>query len=84
MHSQTNLLACTPSTASLIAAFAPVSPALYSGTLPLTGCNPGRVIPIIPIHGLADKIVPFNGRTADKHGNTSCKFLQNDYERNVG
>lgn len=67
----TNLLACTPSTASLIAAFAPVSPALYSGTLPIDGCNPGRVVPIIPIHGLNDTVIPFNGRASDKKGDTS-------------
>jgi poly(3-hydroxybutyrate) depolymerase len=58
----TNLLACTPSTASLIAAFAPVSPALYPGTLPINGCDPGRVVPVIAIHGLADPIIPFNGK----------------------
>jgi len=67
----TNLLACTPSTASLIAAFAPVSPALYPKTLPLDGCDPGRVVPIIAFHGLADHVISFKGQPSDKHGNTA-------------
>ncbi|KAK7042493.1 Alpha/Beta hydrolase protein [Favolaschia claudopus] len=65
----TNLLACTPATASLFAAFAPVSAALYAGANP-TDCNPGRPVPIINFHGLADKIVPFGGQDADHRGRT--------------
>ncbi|KAJ7658944.1 Alpha/Beta hydrolase protein [Mycena rosella] len=65
----TNLLACTPSTASLFAAFAPVSPALYAGANP-ADCSPGRPVPIINFHGLADKIIPFDGQDADKEGRT--------------
>ncbi|KAK7042504.1 Alpha/Beta hydrolase protein [Favolaschia claudopus] len=65
----TNLLACTPATASLFAAFAPVSPALYAGANP-ADCNPGRPVPIINFHGLADKIIPFGGQDADRKGRT--------------
>ncbi|KAF7343378.1 hypothetical protein MVEN_01770100 [Mycena venus] len=65
----TNLLACTPATASLFAAFAPVSAALYAGANP-TDCNPGRPVPIINFHGLADKIIPFDGQDADREGRT--------------
>jgi poly(3-hydroxybutyrate) depolymerase len=66
----TNLLACTRSTASLISAFAPVSPALYPKTLPLDGCDPGRVVPIIAFHGLADHVIPFKGKASNKDGDT--------------
>nr|GAT52889.1 predicted protein [Mycena chlorophos] len=65
----TNLLACTPSTASLFAAFAPVSAALYAGANP-ADCAPGRSVPIINFHGLADTVIPFDGRDADKEGRT--------------
>ncbi|KAJ7603814.1 hypothetical protein FB45DRAFT_958842 [Roridomyces roridus] len=65
----TNLLACTPATASLFAAYAPVSPALYAGANPVD-CNPGRPIPIINFHGLADTVIPFDGQTADQEGRT--------------
>ncbi|KAJ7608451.1 hypothetical protein FB45DRAFT_763494 [Roridomyces roridus] len=63
----TNLLACTPATAELFAAFAPVSAALYAGANP-ADCNPGRSVPIINFHGLADKIIPFDGQAADSQG----------------
>ncbi|KAJ7598700.1 alpha/beta-hydrolase [Mycena floridula] len=58
----TNILACDPNMSARIAAFAPVSAALYSGTHPINGCNPGRPVPIINFHGTADKIIPFTGR----------------------
>ncbi|KAJ7178110.1 alpha/beta-hydrolase [Mycena filopes] len=65
----TNLLACTPATASLFAAFAPVSAALYAGANP-TDCAPGRPVPIVNFHGLADRIIPFDGQTADRENRT--------------
>ncbi|KAJ7056905.1 alpha/beta-hydrolase [Mycena amicta] len=65
----TNLLACTPQTANLFAAFAPVSPALYAGANP-TNCAPGRPVPIVNFHGLSDRIIPFGGQNADKEGQT--------------
>lgn len=70
-----NLLACTPSTAALFAAFAPVSPALYNGTLGLDLANQcdvtgDRALPIIHFHGLNDTTAPYAGRT-DLNGNTS-------------
>ena len=52
----TNVLACT--LAGRLAAFAPVSgsyPA-YPG-----GCHPVRPVPILEFHGMADRIVPYNG-----------------------
>ncbi|CAK5278313.1 unnamed protein product [Mycena citricolor] len=65
----TNLLACTPATANLFAAFAPVSAALYAGANP-ADCSPGRPIPLVNFHGLADRVVPFDGQLADREGNT--------------
>jgi polyhydroxybutyrate depolymerase len=52
----TILLACR--LASRIAAFASVSGAYppFPG-----GCHPSRPVPILEIHGTADKIVPYNG-----------------------
>ncbi|KAJ7201083.1 carbohydrate esterase family 1 protein, partial [Mycena pura] len=67
----TNLLACTPATARLFAAFAPVSPALYAGANP-PDCAPGRPVPIINFHGLADEVIPFDGQAADAEGRTEC------------
>jgi len=67
----TNLLACTPATAGLFAAFAPVSAALYAGANP-QNCTPGRPVPIINFHGLADKIIPFDGQAADRQNRTEC------------
>lgn len=69
----TNLLACTPATANMFAAFAPVSAALYSGANP-QNCTPGRAVPIINFHGLADKIIPFDGQSADKENRTECEL----------
>jgi len=66
----TNLLACTQSTANIFAAFAPVSAALYSGANP-NDCAPGRTVPIINFHGLADTTVPFYGQSADDKGDTA-------------
>ncbi|KAJ7744679.1 Alpha/Beta hydrolase protein, partial [Mycena metata] len=56
-----NLLACSPEIASRFAAFAVVSGALYKGTLPFHGCDPGRKIPLINFHGTADPIIPYAG-----------------------
>ncbi|KAJ7598566.1 hypothetical protein C8J56DRAFT_770956 [Mycena floridula] len=64
----TNILACDPQMSARIAAFAPVSAALYSGTHPIDGCNPGRLVPIINFHGTADKTIPIGGR---KSSNTA-------------
>lgn len=69
---QTNLLACTRSTASLFSAFAPVSAALYPGDNPLTDCNPGRTLPVISFHGLADNTIPFGGQ-ASAGGDKACE-----------
>jgi polyhydroxybutyrate depolymerase len=53
----TNVLACT--LAGRLAAFAPVSGSYppYPG-----GCHPVRPVPLLEIHGTADRIVPYNGR----------------------
>ncbi|KIK62379.1 carbohydrate esterase family 1 protein, partial [Collybiopsis luxurians FD-317 M1] len=66
----TNLLACTPSINTRIAAFATVSAALYPGTLPgvdtsdtSTACDPKRVIPILISHGYNDTTIPYEGQS---------------------
>ncbi|KAL8287354.1 hypothetical protein RQP46_003806 [Phenoliferia psychrophenolica] len=59
-----NLLACNKTSAAVFAAFAPVSAALYPDTLSMTGCDPGRSIPIINSHGTADATVPYTGKTS--------------------
>lgn len=56
----------------MIAAYAPVSAALYNGTLPFAGCEQSNAVPLINFHGLSDTIVPFDGRS-QLNGNTSCK-----------
>ncbi|KAK6193831.1 hypothetical protein LQW54_012051 [Pestalotiopsis sp. IQ-011] len=61
----TALLACRPDTSSLIAAFAPVSPALYQGTFSFHNCTPSRPAPIFHAHGVEDTITPFFGRTPE-------------------
>ncbi|KAF8575778.1 carbohydrate esterase family 1 protein, partial [Ramaria rubella] len=66
-----NLLACTSTIASRIAAFSPISAALYAGTKAFSGCEPGRTIPLLNYHGLADHTIPFGGQTADKEGDTA-------------
>ena len=52
----TNVLACT--LAGRLAAFAPVSGSYppYPG-----GCHPVRPVPLLEIHGTADRTVPYNG-----------------------
>jgi len=52
----TNVLACTE--ASRLAAFAPVSGSYppYPG-----GCHPLRPVPLLELHGTADRVVPYNG-----------------------
>ncbi|KZP08568.1 carbohydrate esterase family 1 protein [Athelia psychrophila] len=69
----TNELACTASTAGIFAAFAPISAALYPTADPSTqaGCNPGRVVPLLNFHGLADPVIPFNGQASNVAGNTT-------------
>ncbi|KAI0130484.1 ferulic acid esterase [Xylariales sp. AK1849] len=62
----TALLACRPDTSSLIAAFAPVSPALYQGTYAFHNCTPSRSVPILHAHGVEDVVTPFKGRTPDE------------------
>lgn len=70
-----NLLACTESTAASIAAFAPVSAALYAaGTDSFSGCNPNRTIPLVNLHGADDTIEPMAGQ-AEEYGNTGCQCL---------
>ncbi|KAH8893470.1 alpha/beta-hydrolase, partial [Thozetella sp. PMI_491] len=59
----TALLACRPDTSAIIAAFAPVSPALYQGTYAFHNCTPARPAPIFHIHGVVDTVTPFYGRT---------------------
>ncbi|KAL1864919.1 hypothetical protein VTK73DRAFT_5605 [Phialemonium thermophilum] len=51
----TALLACRPDTSSVIAAFAPVSPALYQGTYAFYNCSPSRPVPILHSHGFAER-----------------------------
>ncbi|KAH8646852.1 ferulic acid esterase [Xylariales sp. PMI_506] len=62
----TALLACRPDTSSVIAAFAPVSPALYQGTYAFHGCAPSRPAPILHAHGVEDTITPYHGRTPEE------------------
>lgn len=63
----TALLACRPDTSAVIAAFAPVSPALYEGTHAFHGCAPSRrAVPIFHVHGVEDTITPFFGRTPEE------------------
>lgn len=61
----TALLACRPDTSATIAAFAPVSPALYEGTHAFHGCSPSRPAPLLHVHGVEDVITPFLGRTPE-------------------
>lgn len=61
----TALLACRPDTSAIIAAFAPVSPALYQGTYAFHNCTPSRPVPIFHTHGVEDTVTPFYGRTPE-------------------
>jgi polyhydroxybutyrate depolymerase len=63
----TALLACRPDTSSLIAAFAPVAPALYQGTFAFHNCTPSRPTPMLHAHGVEDVVTPFHGRTPEEH-----------------
>jgi len=59
-----NLLACDLTASSLIAAFAPVSPAIYLNGDGSFDCNPTSsrtVIPILETHGYMDKTILYNG-----------------------
>ncbi|KAF1352884.1 alpha/beta-hydrolase [Lizonia empirigonia] len=68
--SLTGLLMCSPTLNKRFAAFATVGGAFYNDsalTEPLfgAGCKPelaGRVLPFMSMHGLADGVVPFEGR----------------------
>lgn len=60
-----NLLACTPSMASKIAAFATVSAALYPDVLN-GNCPTQRGIPILDFHGTDDTIASYYG--GESHG----------------
>ncbi|CAF0900129.1 unnamed protein product [Adineta ricciae] len=62
-----NLLACTPSIASKIAAFATVSAAFYTTTFN-GNCPTNRAIPILDFHGTADKVARYSG--GPSHGGT--------------
>jgi polyhydroxybutyrate depolymerase len=62
-----NLLACTPTIASKIAAFATVFAALYSVILN-SNCPTERAIPIVDFHGTNDSIASYNG--GKSHGVT--------------
>ncbi|EFX06432.1 ferulic acid esterase [Grosmannia clavigera kw1407] len=59
----TALLACRPDTSAVIAAFAPISPALYQGTFAFYNCSPAGPAPILHAHGVEDRITEFHGRT---------------------
>ncbi|KAF4535618.1 putative ferulic acid esterase protein [Lasiodiplodia theobromae] len=71
----TTLLACDPDASLQIAAFAPVSPAIYKGVLgapegEMPPCKPGRTpIPILEFHGFADGQIGYNGTS--KRGETA-------------
>ncbi|UJR23542.1 hypothetical protein I4U23_026531 [Adineta vaga] len=60
-----NLLACTPSIAGKIAAFAPVSAAFYTTTFN-GNCPTTCAIPILDFHGTADSVANYSGGQA--HG----------------
>ncbi|UJR23567.1 hypothetical protein I4U23_026555 [Adineta vaga] len=60
-----NLLACTPSIAGKIAAFATVSAAFYTTTFN-GNCPTTRAIPILDFHGTADSVANYSGGQA--HG----------------
>ncbi|CAF1980554.1 unnamed protein product [Rotaria magnacalcarata] len=66
-----NLLACTPSIASKIAAFATVSAAFYTGTFN-GDCPTQRALPILDFHGTADTVVSYNG--GQSHGGTQVSI----------
>jgi len=80
----TNVLACTKATAAIFAAFAPVSAALYPTADPTTeaGCNPGRAVPLVNFHGLADPLIPFDGQ-AGLDGNTTYALPNIDVWREL-
>ncbi|PRP87941.1 carbohydrate esterase family 1 protein [Planoprotostelium fungivorum] len=58
-----NYLACTPSTASKLAAIATASAAIYTNHAfgPNNNCNPGRGFPIIDFHGTTDDTIKYDG-----------------------
>ncbi len=58
----TNLLACRM--AGRIAAFAPLSANAYA--IP-GGCHPGRPVPLLDMHGIADPLLPYNGIPLSKN-----------------
>lgn len=55
-------LACDPLGSTLFRAFAAHSGAFYTDVNgPNNGCAPSNVVPIMEIHGTADKTVNYNG-----------------------
>jgi len=63
----TNLLACTPATNQLFAAFAMISGAYYPPAEPnSTTCKPGKKVPVLISHGLNDTTVPYGGKNPGK------------------
>ncbi|CAF0790985.1 unnamed protein product [Adineta ricciae] len=62
-----NLLACTPSIAAKIAAFATVSAAFYTTTFN-GDCPTNRALPILDFHGTNDTVAQYNG--GHSHGAT--------------
>jgi poly(3-hydroxybutyrate) depolymerase len=66
----TNALACNPSMSQRIAAFAPVSPAMYPKFQ--KPCQPGRTpIPILEFHGGSDDVIHyFGGEDGSNRGTT--------------
>ncbi|RKF58744.1 Feruloyl esterase B [Erysiphe neolycopersici] len=92
-----NLLACDAQLSTQIAAFAPVSAAIYIpgvkstdclGTIPQTlnfPCNPGREnVPILEFHGLQDQVIPYNGGPRRSSCLISILHWHDDWADNQG
>ncbi|GME25121.1 Ferulic acid esterase [Neofusicoccum parvum] len=85
----TTLLACDPCTSLQIAAFAPVSPAIYTGVLgaaegELPACSPGRLpIPILEFHGFVDGQIGYNG-TSQRGQTANIPEYMNDWATRDG
>jgi poly(3-hydroxybutyrate) depolymerase len=59
-------LACDPVGSTLFSAFAAHSGAFYTDIDgPGNGCAPSKVVPMLEIHGAADKTVNYLGGTGD-------------------
>ncbi|KAF4301364.1 hypothetical protein GTA08_BOTSDO07207 [Botryosphaeria dothidea] len=85
----TTLLACDPDASLKIAAFAPVSPAIYKGVLgapegELPACKPGRLpIPILEFHGFKDGQIGYNG-TSQRGDTANIPEYMNDWAARDG